>query len=309
VISFFLCVSASLQADDALKGSKQSDKSTRTVTKPAGASDNYTLFNKMPYDKLGDLTTDRPDFTESTETVEPGWIQYEFTIAQYGEDFDGVDGSSLTWSYGSSLFRVGLLPSWELRLGWDGYSNTRTNDSTGAEPTDTVGGGGDINIGFKNKFTSQEGWIPNTGILYGLSLPTGAANVTSETVDPSVKLLWSYDLTEKLAVSGNLNFNLVSADIVVMDATTATALAPDRDRHLQFEPTLSFGYSITDWWGVFVEYYLSHNMHDSIPDQQFFNSGFTFLIHKNLQLDMFTNIGLTKSAEDLAVGTGISWRF
>jgi len=264
---------------------------------------------RIPHAELSDLTTDRPDFTESAETVDRGWVHHEMTLFQYSEDFDGVDGSRVAWNYGSSLFRVGLLQDWELRLGWNGYSNTRTHDSTGANPTDTVGGGGDTNFGFKSKLSIQEAWIPSTAIIYSLSLPTGASNVSSESVDPFVKLCWSYDITERLAVSGNFNFSLLNPDVAAIDPATGAPDATARNRHVQFQPTISFGYSLLDWWGVFTEYYTSHNLHRSIPDQHFFDTGFTFLVTKNLQFDVFTNVGLTKPSTDLVIGTGVSYRF
>jgi hypothetical protein len=298
-------------ADDALKlkSSKVSPSSVVELTPQTDELKGYSLLNRVPYEKLGDLVTDRPDFTESSETVEPGWTQWEMTLAQYSQDFDGVEGSEVAWSYGSSLFRIGLLPDWELRLGWNGYSNTRTHDATGANPTDTVGGGGDVNIGFKNKFTKQDKWIPSTAIIYLLSVPIGANNVSSETVDPTVKLCWSYDVSDRLAVSGNFNFAIANPDVAVIDSGSGGPDALNRNRHFAFQPTISVGYSLTDWCGLFGEYYLSKNFHQSIPDQQFFDCGFTFGLTKNLQLDIYTNVGLTKASTDLVAGTGISWRF
>lgn len=301
------------RADDALGKNNGSSEgaasSVKTGSSAADAPGNWSLFNRTPADKLGDLVTDRPDFTESPETVEPGWSQLELTLAQYGEDFDGVDGSAVTWAYGGSLFRIGLLTDWELRLGWNGYSNRRTHDSTGANPTDTVGGGGDTNVGFKNKLSQQNGWIPNTAVIYFVSLPTGANNVSSETVDPAVKWCWSYDLTGRLAVSGNFNFSLLNPDVFAIDPATGAPTSTARNRHVQFQPTISVGYSLWDWWGVFAEYYTSHNLHPAIPDQHFFDTGFTFLVAPNLQFDVFTNIGLTKASPDRAIGIGISHRF
>lgn len=255
------------------------------------------------------MVTDRPDFTDSPETVERGWILHEITFAQYSKDTDGTGGNRSGWNYGNLLLRIGLQDAWEFRLGWNGYSKLRTYDPTATHTTATLDGVGNMNVGFKNKIMSQDHWIPNLGIISILSLPTGTHNVSSETVDPTLKFAWSYDLTERLSAGGNFNFSLLSSDIATIDSATGRPDTTARNRYLQFQPTISVAYSIVDWWQTFIEYYTSHNLHRSIPDQHFFDTGFTFKIIKNLQLDIFTNIGLTQASPDLVAGTGISYRF
>jgi hypothetical protein len=264
---------------------------------------------RIPSNSLAELTTDRPDFTESTETVDRGWIQIETTIAQHSEDFDGLDGSTTSWNYGGSLLRYGLLKDWELRLGWAGYSIIRTFSETAEVPINFVEGQGDLNVGFKNKFTEQDGFKPNTAIIYYTSIPTGDRDISSETVEPGIKLGWSYDIIPNLAISGNFNFALLNPDVDTIDSSLGLPTTTSRNRHCQFQPTVSVSYSITEELGIFVEYFTSHNFHKSIPDEHFFDTGVTLLLFNNLQLDVFSNIGLTKASPDLTVGSGVSYRF
>ncbi len=262
---------------------------------------------RAPYKQLKEMIPDRPDFTDSPDTVERGWILHEMTFAQYSEDSNGTTKDT-GWNYGNSLFRIGLLNAWEFRLGWNGYSQTRTHNLAEAH-TNTVEGAGTMNVGFKNTITDGDHWIPNFGVISVVSLPVGARNVSSETVEPTLKLAWSYDLTKRLSVAGNFNFSLLNPDVSAIDPTTSFPSTTARNRYVQFQPTLSVGYSIMDGWGAFIEYYTSHNLHQSIPDQHFFDTGFTFKVAQNLQFDIFTNIGLTKATPDFAVGTGIAYRF
>lgn len=262
---------------------------------------------RVPEDKLGDLTTDRPDYTESTSTVERGWTQLESTIAQYNEDFNGQAGSSVSWQHASTLARIGLLTNWELRLGWDGFSDNRSTD--GVSVSSRTHGAGDANVGFKNKITEQESCIPSTAIIYFTNLPTGSSDITGETMEPGIKLGWSYDITSRLAITGNFNFLLANPDIAVIDSATGGPDASARERYVIFQPTISIGYSILENLGMFFEYYTSHHLSSHFPDEHYFDTGITFLVNKNLQLDVYTNLGLTKASQDLAVGSGISYRF
>lgn len=69
------------------------------------------------FDDTGDepLVTDRPDFTESAETIAPGHLQIESGITRSREDATETD------SVGEILLRVGLTPNLELRAGFNSY--------------------------------------------------------------------------------------------------------------------------------------------------------------------------------------------
>ena len=69
-----------------------------------------------------ELVTDRPDATESTETVPRGWFQAEL----------GVGDEDLGEVLGTGLLRIGLADRVELRLGAD-EGAPRTDFSIGAK--------------------------------------------------------------------------------------------------------------------------------------------------------------------------------
>src|SRR2546430_930614 len=66
-----------------------------------------------------ELVTDRPDYTESSDIVSPGLLQFESGMSYEGTDRDGVHSRSLTVP--GALMRIGLVPRLELRLGADGF--------------------------------------------------------------------------------------------------------------------------------------------------------------------------------------------
>src|SRR5215207_9321663 len=66
------------------------------------------------------LITDRPDFTESTETVPRGHFQVEG-----GTTLNRVEDEDST-SFGELLVRIGTGERWETRLGLGSYGRVET---------------------------------------------------------------------------------------------------------------------------------------------------------------------------------------
>ncbi|MGC4086255.1 MAG: hypothetical protein QM736_30050 [Vicinamibacterales bacterium] len=94
-----------------------------------------------------DLVTDRPDFTESSEVVGTGRVQFEtgFSLESDGSGRDQVRDISVP----SSLVRIGLSPRVELHLSSDGFMSERQG---GVRQR----GLADVELGAKVKFLNQD---------------------------------------------------------------------------------------------------------------------------------------------------------
>ncbi len=244
------------------------------------------------------LVTDRPDFTESTVTVPYGRMQLE---GGYTFTYDSGDGiRTKDHTYPELLLRVGLVEDVELRLGWAGWSHTdesfrtETRGGRSIRVTDGDDGGNDTSAGFKFHLLDQDGLVPDFGVITELSLPTGAGGQTSGDVDPVVKLLWAYDLTDDLGVAGNVNFAVPTSE---------------NGRFFETSASLSFGYAITDRLGSYVEYFGFYPSDRNQADTHFLNGGFTYLITDNLQIDVRAGLGLNDEADDFFTGAGFAIRF
>lgn len=257
---------------------------------------NYFGLPAAPIDEP--LVTDRPDFTESTLTVPRGRFQLE---AGYTYTYDSGDGvRRQDHSYPEILLRVGLRDDVELRLTWAGWSHMeevfreRNDAGRRVKVTDRDDGGDDMNIGLKIHLIDQDGWVPDFGIIVDADVPTGANGQTSGDVDPAVKLLWAYDLTNSLSLAGNVNF---------------AAPTSDTGRFFQASASLSLAVAITERLGGYVEYFGFYPSERGQGDTQFLNGGFTYLITNNFQVDIRVGMGLNDEADDLFTGVGFSWRF
>lgn len=257
---------------------------------------NFLGLDAAPLDEP--IVTDRPDFTESTLTVPRGRFQLEAGYTYTHDDEDGVrTGDHL---FPEALLRVGLVDDWELRLAWFGWSLTEslsreTNDAgRRVDVKEHDDGGTDMSVGFKTHLIDQDGLIPDFGIIGELSLPTGAGGKTSGDVDPGMKLLWAYALTERMSLSGNVNFAVPTSE---------------RGRFFQTAASVSLGYTWTDWLGSYVEYFGLYPNDRGTDCAHTVNGGFTFPITDNLQFDVRAGVGLNEEADDLFAGTGFSIRF
>lgn len=239
-----------------------------------------------------DLITDRPDQTESSETVPPGYVQFEFGWT-HTEDNEGADVTSD--SFPGTLIRVGLLDNLEFRFGFDGAIWEDVDTAGGTSQREN--GTGDLEIGLKWKFWEETGLCPQTALLAGTSLPTGDAPFSSERFDPSIRLACSHTLTETLGLGYNLEANWATEE----DA------AGDRDTKASVAYTVVLGTALSDKLGAFVEFFGEVPTGQGKPANSF-DGGFTYLIADNLQVDMLAGVGVSETADDWFIGAGLVWR-
>lgn len=244
------------------------------------------------------IVTDRPDFTESTDAVPTGRYQLE---AGYTFTYDR-DGTDRTRDHTTPelLLRVGLAEDFEIRIGWDGYSWTESQfeertDRGGRRTRETWNqGANDLSLGFKKKFIEQDEWVPHFGIIGAISVPTGSPSVSSGDVDPEVVLLWAYDVTDTLAVAGNVGFAYPSNE---------------DGRFLQTSSSISVAVALSDRLSTYVEYYGFYPNAEDNDDAHFVNGGVTYLINNDVQLDARIGAGLNDEADDFLAGVGFAIRF
>jgi hypothetical protein len=252
-----------------------------------------------PADELTEpLVTDRPDFTESTDAIPPGWMQLEMG---YTFTYDREKDVRLR-DHGAPelLLRAGVFEDFELRIGWDGYTwaetqfRTETEDDRLITEEDWDQGAYDATLGVKYKFFDQQGWRPNFGVIAEVSVPSGTRGVSSGDVDPGLVLLWAYDLTDRMSLAGNVG---------------VASLTTDSSRFTQAKASLSLATAITDRLGGYVEYFGIYPNARHTDCAHSVNGGLTYLITDDLQLDWRIGAGLNEEADDFFAGFGVAWRF
>ncbi len=242
--------------------------------------------------RVPDLVTDRPDQTESSETVPPGYVQFElgWTHAEDDEDTDVTSDS-----FPETLIRLGVAENLEFRFGFSGYI-WEDMDVPGG-PSQDEDGAGDLEIGLKWRLWEETGLRPQTAVLAGTTVPTGDSAFSSERFDPSIRLACSHTLTETLGLGYNLEGNWATEE----DA------AGDRDTMASVAYTVVLGVALSEQLGTFVEFFGEVPTDEGKPANSF-DGGFTYLIADNLQVDVLAGVGISEAAEDWFVGAGLVWR-
>lgn len=241
-----------------------------------------------------ELVTDRPDQTESSVVVPRGFYQLEVGWLFTRDDEAGE--RTEVQEIPSSLLRVGLSRSVELRIGWSGWSDAETR--TGSFE-DSVDGIGDAELGVKIHLAEERGSRPETAVLLSSSVPVGDDPFTSDRFDPALRLAFAHTLSERVGLGYNLG------------VSWATELGGDGDRDTLSSAfyTVALGVALTERWSAFCE--LFGDVPASAPGgpANAFDAGLTYLIRDNVQLDLAAGVGLSEAADDSFVGLGLSIRW
>lgn len=241
-----------------------------------------------------DLVTDRPDQTESAIVIKPGFFQLEAGWTFTQDDEAGTETE--TQEIPGTLLRIGLIDRIELRLGFSGYTSTETE--TGGVETSS-NGAGDGEFGAKIYLWAEDGLMPETALLVGVSVPVGKTGISSEEWDPSFRFSFAHTLSESLSLGYNLGMAWESAQLQGGGDTTLS----------NFQYTAALGIGISDKLGAFVELFGDIPMSATGGASNSVDGGFTYLLLDNLQLDVASGFGISNTADDWFLGVGVSWRF
>lgn len=239
-------------------------------------------------DAVGDLVTDRPDFTESSRVVGRGIVQVESGTLL---ELDGAgDERSRTFTAPLVLMRLGVSRRLELRLSGDGDIVTASGRGPGRV---TSRGGSDMEVGAKWVLLEREDSGFAMGIIPMLSLPIGSTLQSSGTYDPAVKLTWAKSLRRGFELSGNVNLSRLSDTF---------------GRYSEQAYSVSIGHDLVGDWGMYAEGFGFVTPSRDAGQAWTANAGVTHPIGSNAQFDVEAGRGLTAAAPDWFIGMGMAIR-
>jgi hypothetical protein len=256
----------------------------------------YNLFNPTPREFLRDMSTDRPDTTESPYTVDAGHLQLEMSFVDFVYDRRNKEREK-THSITAApfLLKIGLLNNVDLQLGLDSYSWTHVNDRR-ANRSSEIDGVGDTLVRLKINLWGNDGGDTALAVMPFVTLPTGHGEVGAAACEGGVIVPLSIALPADfdLGLMAEFDFNRSRAD----------------NRYVvDFVHTATLSHSIIGELSGYVEYAGFANLNHDVGYRGYFDTGLTFKLTPDIQLDCGVRVGLTKAADDLGMFTGISWRY
>lgn len=261
----------------------------------------YTLFNPTPDRLLRDLTTDRPDVTESPFTVDAGHVQIESNLFGYSRSRpDADDVVTDSYEVATTNIRLGLTNSTEVNVVWQPYGVVRTRPPAPTEATRSSGIGGVDIRGKINLWGNDNFEKPGDtafGLLPFITLPTDRHNgISPEHVEGGIILPLAIKLTDKFGLGINTGVNAVKNE----DAS---------GYHSEWVGSVSLAYEWSENFGTYYEVAGRAGTRNPLGDIVQVNTGFTYKLNANLQLDAGINIGVTRAADRINPFVGITMRY
>jgi hypothetical protein len=223
-----------------------------------------------------EISTDRPDVTNSSLVVPAGSLQIE-----NGINFSARDGSRFVDGTNTRL-RLGIANCLEVLVDVPTYfANARSPENSGFS---------DVAPALKWQISPIPGKV-DLSAVFGVALPTGAAGVAGRGARPYLQFPWSWELREGWGLSGMLTEFIRPSDPTSKLVTEATFVIEKK---------------VTERASLFVEYVGDYPENGS--PAQLVNSGGLYRLTPNQQLDFHVALGLNHNAPSYIVGVGYSLR-
>jgi hypothetical protein len=258
----------------------------------------YTLLNPTPDHLLRDMTTDRPDITETPFSVDAGHVQIESTIFGFSRSRrDGVGALTDTYELAVTNIRIGLTHNLEAGFVWQPYGVVRMHGGPGGDTRLSGIGGlelrGKINLWGNDTFGK-----PGTsalGLLPFVVLPTDRHDgISPDFAEAGLIVPYALKLTDKLSLGINAGITGVKGDA-------------GAGYHAEYAASTSLSVEWSDKLGTFYE--VAGRFHADGGDEVVLGTGVTYRPSKNVQLDAGANFGITSAADRFNPFVGLAVRF
>lgn len=223
------------------------------------------------------IVTDRPTQSASSSTVPKGALQLEsrFMVTQDQQ--------------GGHTYRQTLLPTNLFRYGFTNWMEIRVVNQYEIQKykDKKLEGFSDMTLGIKVQLLKKENINTEIAFLSQLIVPSGSNYLTADQIGTSNLISLSHSLSETIGINYNLGYNYFG------------------EGNGNFIYSFTFGFGVNSKVGFFVEPYGQlANMDDFEIN---IDSGFTYLLKDNLQLDLAFGSGINHRMNFFTFG--VSWLF
>ncbi len=226
--------------------------------------------------QMRDMSTDRPDQTESPYTVPAGHWQVELDFFKAT-----LDHGTEAWNFAPVNLKLGLTERVDLQAVFDSYTRS------GSE-----GDWGDLTLRLKVNLWGNDGGKTAAAVMPFLKVPLHSEGE----VEGGIILPLAVELP------GGWGMGLMTELDWLADAD-------GRGHHAEWLNSITFSHDITERLGGYVELVAVLSAESGAPWVGQFDCGLTFALTPDVQLDAGCNFGLTRSAPDAQPFVGISLRF
>ncbi len=270
---------------------------TASAAEPLPDKSQYNLLNPTPPQWLREMTTDRPDKTESPFTVDAGHFQIEMDLVTYSYDKHNParDGTIVrTWGVVPVNLKAGLLNNVDFQLVLQPHTYVHTSDP--AAGVSRQRGFGDIVTRLKWNLWGNDGGDTAFGLMPYVKWPVNENQLGNHSVEGGLILPLAVELLAGWGMGVMTQFD------VIRDTTSS-------GYHPEFVNSVTLGHDIVGNLGGYVEFFSSVSAERGSSWVGTVDLGLTYALTKNIQFDAGINLGVTRAADDFAPFVGLSLRF
>lgn len=267
-------------------------------SEPAMDKSLFHLFNPTPRTALREMSTDRPDKTESAYTVDAGHFQIEADVVSYSYDHDKANGADTVvkaWSFAPVNLKVGLNNRIDFQTVIETYSTVDTEDRA-AGTKESQSGFGDITTRLKINLWGNDGGKTAFAAMPFVKIPTNQDQLGNNSVEGGIILPLAIELPRGFGLGLMTEFDLIRDGV-------------GSGFHPEFINSITISHDLVGNLGGYAEFFSSVSAESGADWIGTVDLGLTYGLTDDIQLDAGVNIGVTKAAEDFNPFIGISFRF
>ncbi|QPJ62489.1 MAG: transporter [Candidatus Nitronauta litoralis] len=253
-------------------------------------ADSYSLLNPTPRSEMRDMSSDRPDITESPITVPTGRFQVELSFLDYSFD-DGMGVETEGLQAMQTNFKVGLDTRVDLQFVFSAYSTEDVRDI--ANPDTFSEGFADVQFRLKYNLWGNDGGDHAFGIMPYIKIPTGG-ELSNNEVEGGVIMPFMMELGGGWGMGAQAEIDVVFDD-------------SQMDHDVEILHSIVVGRDICGPLAFYLEYV---GVGGAETDYRALASyGLTYGYDAETQFDLGFRTGMNDAAEDFGTFFGITRRF
>jgi hypothetical protein len=253
-----------------------------------------TTWPKQPRDDASvnsdaQISTDRPSFTDASNTVPRGTRQIElgYTYSR----IKSLSSKLNSHSYPEIALRQGIFTDWlEVRVS----QNLNSTNYAGKTETDFD----NLELGTRFAITPQFGFLPELSVTPHLQLPTGSGELRAHHNLPGVSISYSWDISDYFSIAGSTQ--VYQAEELISNS-----------RYYEWLPSMVMTWSITQEVAIWCEVagFLPTKAAKQ-SDSYFTDFGILYVLGKNVQVDFRIGGELGGGLDqNIFTGVGLSIRY
>jgi hypothetical protein len=237
---------------------------------------------------MREMSTDRPDATESPYTVDAGHVQIEMSLIEFSREDNGPREDA--YAYAPINLKLGLLNTLDAQLILAPYERSQVEDDEDSS------GFGDTQLRVKWNLWGNDSGDTALALMPYVKFPTGDDSITNDHVEGGLIVPFALALPAEFSLGLMAEFDIVREEA-------------DEGYELDFVHSAVLGRDLVGPVGAYAEYFGIAGTDAATDYRAFFNTGLTIAVTPDVQLDTGVQIGLTEDAEDLGVFVGVSFRY